>query len=303
MVPSTSQEAPFELSQETRDGIPLRFKGLVIYRVARPERTARLFDFTGDEGHQQICSQIRHICLGELRAVVAGMTMDECIEQRKTVLSQLLARSLAKIVHAEDESRVESDDWGIELDLVQVAQVFIIDAELRQQLEAEVRDKIRTDSEASRIRSDEALAQVRMASERALEEEHLKTERQRTAASREKIDLRQRLARHEIESEAPVQILRMEVEQRALELERVVRAAENEVIALRVEGNNFGKRAEQNLRKEMLPIEQTPEIVRAAASMLNGAHVYLTGEQSNVVSALGPVIDLIGEQVRKSTAD
>ena len=46
LVPSTKQEAAFEFTQETRDGIPLRFKGIIIYRITDPVAAARQFDFS-----------------------------------------------------------------------------------------------------------------------------------------------------------------------------------------------------------------------------------------------------------------
>src|SRR5262245_35352002 len=45
-IPSTQQEAAFEMTQESKDSIPLRFKGIVIYRIVDPETAARRFDFT-----------------------------------------------------------------------------------------------------------------------------------------------------------------------------------------------------------------------------------------------------------------
>ncbi|HXI45553.1 MAG TPA: SPFH domain-containing protein, partial [Candidatus Acidoferrales bacterium] len=65
LVPSTKQEAAFEFTQETRDGIPLRFKGIIVYRVTDPLTAARLFDF-GHDGVAQITTLLTHISLGEL---------------------------------------------------------------------------------------------------------------------------------------------------------------------------------------------------------------------------------------------
>ena len=89
LVPGTKQEATFEFTQETRDGIPLRFKGIVIYRITDPIAAARLFDFGTDAGVARITALLTHVCLGELRHAVSHMTMVECIEQRKTTLSEV----------------------------------------------------------------------------------------------------------------------------------------------------------------------------------------------------------------------
>ncbi len=45
LVPGTKQEATFEFTQETKDGIPLRFKGIVIYRITDPVAAAHQYSF------------------------------------------------------------------------------------------------------------------------------------------------------------------------------------------------------------------------------------------------------------------
>jgi hypothetical protein len=54
------------------------------------------------------------------------MTMDECIEQRKTTLTEAVAAALRQAVQGGDGC----PGWGIEVDVVQVAQVFIVDQNL-----------------------------------------------------------------------------------------------------------------------------------------------------------------------------
>ena len=66
LVPSSKQEAAFEFTQETKDGIPLRFKGIVIFRITDPVAAARQFDFRSAAGIAQIGALLTHVCLGEL---------------------------------------------------------------------------------------------------------------------------------------------------------------------------------------------------------------------------------------------
>jgi hypothetical protein len=51
LIPSTQQEAVFEMTQESVDGIPLRFKGMVLYRISAPEIVASRFDFSTNHVH------------------------------------------------------------------------------------------------------------------------------------------------------------------------------------------------------------------------------------------------------------
>ncbi len=208
LIPATQQEASFEMTQESKDGIPLRFKGLVVYRVVRPEQTARMFDFShGQLGHEQIKGLLGHVCLGELRAHVAHMTMQECIEQRKTSLTDAVSAALRVAVQG-------GEGWGIELDVVQVAQVFIVDQELRRQLEAEVRNQIRSGSELSNIRMAEEIRLAKTASERNLLQENLETDRERM-----KVEATLEAERAQAQQEATTQRVRLNQEQLAIQHE------------------------------------------------------------------------------------
>ncbi len=83
------------------------------------------------------------------------MTMQECIEQRKTVLTAAVDSAPRDLVTVQDGSA--GAQWGIDMELVQVAQVFIVDTMLRKQLEAEVRNEIRLKSEHSDIHTQQEI--------------------------------------------------------------------------------------------------------------------------------------------------
>ena len=195
-ISSTQQEATFEMTQESSDGVPLRFKGIVIYRINAPEVAAKRFNFSRSDGRDQINKLIGHVCLGELRAVVSSMRMKECIEERKTTLTNAISSELKKIVENGDKE----GGWGIELDVVQVAQVFIVDEELRQQLEAEVRNEIKAKSDLSDIQLLEEVELAEASSKRKINEASLETERQRVKISSEKLLLEQKLEQEKIEA-------------------------------------------------------------------------------------------------------
>jgi regulator of protease activity HflC (stomatin/prohibitin superfamily) len=70
---------------------------------------------------------LTHVALGELRHAVSRMTMVECIEQRKTTLSGVVQGVVEATIHPAGQD----NDWGIAVEVAQLAQVFIVDAELR----------------------------------------------------------------------------------------------------------------------------------------------------------------------------
>jgi hypothetical protein len=248
LVPSTQQEAPFEMTQESKDCIPLRFKGIVIYHIADAELAARQFDFAGQRGIEEINQLINHICLGELRATAAHLTMAECIEQRKTTLTSAVADALRPAI----QGNAERPGWGIVVDVVQVAQVFIVDQELRRQLEAEVRNSIKLKSDLSDVQVRESVKRAEAASLRRLQQEQLDAEREKSSIDHEKLTLRQAYEQAEIESRHSTKLkndladlqmrenvqsaeaaMQRRLQQDQLESERAKTAIEQEKLALK----------------------------------------------------------------------
>ena len=292
-VPSIQQEAAFEMTQESQDGIPLRFKGIVIFRVANPEVAARLFNFSDHSGLQELRSQISHICLGELRAVVSQMTMKQCIEERKTTLTDTIKQTLQEVIDLPEKG------WGIVLDVVQVAQVFIVDNELRRQLEAEVRNEIKSKSERAELQAQESIKLAKIVSERRVQHEGIETEIQRVAMERERVRLQQELERDRIETQTPVQLLKIEKQMAVYEAEKQMRELENQVKLLEVENSMILDRAQQNLRKEILPLEQLPAVAESISHIFQGSNLSLYGEGAPLLSALAPLIELLAKSLQK----
>jgi regulator of protease activity HflC (stomatin/prohibitin superfamily) len=326
LIPATQQEATFEMTQETQDGIPLRFKGIAAYRVVRPEETARMFDFChGTVGHDQIKSLLSHIALGELRAQVAHMTMQECIEQRKTTLTDAVASALRQTIQGLERG------WGIDLDVVQVAQVFIVDNELRRQMEAEVRNQIRSSSELSNMRMSEELQLANTLTERKRLQETLDTEIERARVEKERARLRVELEQEQlqlqaklesersrlqdeserqrieseaalevarIEQDAPVQLLRLAKDNQRLSEELTRMKMQLEVRELEVRLEMLSQRAHHELRKEMLPLEQVPLVAEAVGRMFQGANLTFYGEATPLLSALTPALGVLSHALQ-----
>jgi hypothetical protein len=322
LVPATKQEARFEFTQETRDGIPLRFKGIVIFRVSDPVAAARQFSFGGGSGLAQVGAMLTHICLGELRHAVSHMTMVECIEQRKTTLTGVAETALRTAIR---DGEGGAADWGIALEVAQVAQVFIVDEELRAQLEAEIRNEIQLKSDQSEIRTREETRLAEMASanrmgeqqlaadqealkrEEAIELARMLRERRRqaeeVASERETMRLHAQLEADEdrIASETPVRLLRIARKREVVTQELELRRLQQAITALEVDRNLAEARAVQAMRLEMLPLEQAPELVRAASQVLNGTNLTVYGEDNRLFGQLAPVFDLLASAVGQAT--
>ena len=297
LVPSTKQEAAFEFTQETKDGIPLRFKGTVIYRIADPVAAARQFDFSVGSGISQITTLLTHVCLGELRHAVSHMTMVECIEQRKTTLSGVVEAHCGRRSSAGDGG----DAWGIEVEVAQVAQVFIVDTALRQQLEAEVRNEIKVRSDQSDIRSQQEIRLAELAAEGEVQERRLASDQQALRHAQERFRSEMAVEQDRVDTETPVRLQRIAREREVLEQELVLRRLQAEVQALDVERDLLLPRAQQDLRREILPLEQAPRIVEAAARVFHGTNLSIYGDGGQLLEGLAPVFDLLARSIGQAT--
>jgi len=297
IIPSTQQETSFEMTQESLDGIPLRFKGIVVYRISAPEVAAKRFDFSQGGGHEEIKSMISHVSLGELRATISHLTMKDCIEQRKTTLTDAVRGALDDVVKGSNGEA----GWGIDIDVVQVAQVFIVDNELRRQLEAEVRNQIKSTSDLSDIRMQEGVQLAKVVSARRLQQENLESERQRITIAEETFQLQKALEKNETESDTPVQLLKMEHKMELMQKELELRKLEHEIKELEVRTNMLAERAKHDLRKEILPLEQTPEIASALSQIFKGANLSVYGEATeSIFSTYAPLIEVLINSLKRA---
>ena len=297
VIPSTQQETSFEMTQESLDGIPLRFKGIVVYRISLPEVAAKRFDFSKGHGHEEIISIISHVSLGELRATVSHMTMKDCIEQRKTTLTDAVRTALNDVVKGSNGEA----GWGVDIDVVQVAQVFIVDNELRRQLEAEVRNQIKSTSDLSELHVQEEIQLAKVVSERRIQQEKLASEKQRVAIAEETFQLQKALEQKQTESDTPVQALKLEHKMMLMQKELELRKLDYEIKELEVQMNMLAEKAKQDLRKEILPLEQVPQIATALSQIFQGSNLSIYGNATDsVFTTYAPLVELLVNSLKRS---
>ncbi len=293
-VSGAKQEACFAMTQESRDGIPLRFKGIVIYRVVDPVAAVRSFRFAGDDGHRQIKELVADVCLGELRDVVSHMTMKACIEERKTTLTDAVAGALGRVVSGDGAEA----GWGIALELVQVAQVFIVDEALRLRLEAELRNDIAARAARSDIEMQEQVSLAKVSSERRLAAAELERERESAAIATEKLELEQALATARIDAEAPTARRRLTTARELCELELELAERQARLGELEAARDLAFARAKQELEERILPLKQVPQVAESLGKVFHNADLALYGADNAVISTLAPLVDFVTRRLR-----
>ncbi len=173
--------------------------------------------------------------------------------------------------------------------------------EIAPLLEAEVRNEIKLKAEQSDIQTAEEAKLTAMASEGRVADQRLTSEQE---ALRRAETLRQsEMAAEEakITVEAPVRLLKIARDSDVLREELAMLELKNQVQTLQVRHDLLRPRGEQELRREILPIEQAPEIVEAAARVFQGANLSLYGDQTELLGQLAPLFEVLGRAVRQSS--
>ncbi|MDQ7823493.1 MAG: SPFH domain-containing protein [Candidatus Eremiobacteraeota bacterium] len=328
-VPTTTMEYCFQMHQESVDGITLRFKGIVIYRITDVELAASLFDFI--PGRDPIARALGDICLGELRAIVAAMTMDQCINERKTTLTEHLKEAVIPIV----EGHGDKKGWGIKVDVLQVAQVFCPDEKLLAQLQAEARDKIRKTAQFSEIETSKSVTIAQMDSELEMASQTLQLEKDRLEKKRELDDKRitadnsikiaeleksREYEEKKIAADAALKI--SELESRKLSEEKKI-TIESELKLFEIEKQKEIARQELELRelqskvneitlndevhkekilmeikKEILPLEMLPQLTQNLSGIFKDARISFSGNDNPLQGSLMSSIDLVFDRIK-----
>ena len=234
---------------------------------------------------------------------------------------------MGQTIHGDGE---HAAGWGLEVDVAQVAQVYIVDAQLRQQLEAEVRNEIKSKADLSNLRTQEethlaemasqgrvaeqklageredlrrqeALELAQLARERRRRVEALESERQALVLEQQRFGAEMDAEQQKLEAEAPVRLLRIAREREILAEELEMRALQNQVKALDVEHELLLPRAQQELRREILPIEQAPRIVESASKVLQGTNLTVYGEDGRLLGQLAPVFEVLARSLQQAT--
>jgi hypothetical protein len=217
------------------------------------------------------------------------------------------------------------------LEMVQVAQVYIIDTELRKQLEAEVRNDIRARSDQSNIRTAEETRLAQLASDRRIQEQKLVSDkaavrqmeelelanlqyqlriqkenqevaRETILMGTEKFKLEQDSQRQKVEIEAPNRLFQIEKERAVKENQLELLEVENRVRGLEVMRDTALEKARQDLRKEILPVEQTPAIAESLSRIFQGADLTYFGSNNPVLESILPIFDVLSNMVSQKLA-
>lgn len=175
IVPTTINRLRFVADQVTLEKVGVQITGLAVYRIAEPELTFRMLNFSYTERAQEKLAEIlTEMFVGATRRLVANLGLESVMTRRKESIARELMSELAPIV----EGRGRTDDstasgWGVVLDTVEVQDVRVLSESVFADMQAKFRAELALRARQAEMESAREVATLEAASARQIEEAKL----------------------------------------------------------------------------------------------------------------------------------
>lgn len=188
LIDTSLRRLQFTADQVTLEKTGVQVTGLAVFRVVEPLLAYRMLDLSdsGDEVHAEILQQM---LLGATRRLVANLTLEACLTQRKAALAAELMAEIAPVVGGSGAAGDgASQGWGLAIDTIEIQDVRVLSEEVFHSLQAPYREALALEAlqardevsraEASLAHAAEQRAEERRAEQHALEQARRAAERQ-----------------------------------------------------------------------------------------------------------------------------
>ncbi len=219
IIPTTLQHIYFAADQVTSEKVGVQVKGLAVYRVARPELTVRMLNFSFPERAQQkLAETLGDMFIGAVRRLVANLTVEECLVRRKEALAAFLMAEIAPVVSGAGRASDSTDrGWGVVIDTIEIQDVVVLSEAVFANMQAPYRNQLMLKAREAELARERELEETQARADAQLRE--LRAQAETAAAQAESAAQMKRLAAQTQAEQARVQAER-ELEHAKLEADR-----------------------------------------------------------------------------------
>lgn len=290
VIPTTVQRLQFVADQVTAEKVGVQVTGLAVYRIADPLLAFRMLNFSFPErASEKLERMLGEMFVGAARRLVANLTLEKCLTQRKEALADELMSEIAPVVSGRGRPEDGTDrGWGVVIDTIEIQDVRVLSRSVFEHLQARYRqDQERRAREAElektlAVKQNEAEAQRKIALVQVAADTEIKHE-QRAAEERAKLEAiatQERVAAAELahkRAQAQAQL------QHDLELKLKLVEAEQSVQRKKQEAAERAKAEELAARARLAAAEREVEQAQLRAAMereVEKARLEATAEQA-----------------------
>jgi flotillin len=184
LLPTAIQQVSFVADQITSEKVGVAVTGIAVYRLAEPLLAFRMLDFSaGEEATDHLATILREMFIGAARRLVANMTIEQCLTQRKENIAQELMREIQPVVSGQGRAEDATDQgWGIILDTIEIQDVRILSERVFADLQTPYRARLELQARIAQVQRDQELHLRQVESEHAALTVDQELSRRRTEA-------------------------------------------------------------------------------------------------------------------------
>jgi hypothetical protein len=195
VIPTSLQRLQFRADQVTAEKVGVEVMGLAVYRIAEPLLAFRVLNFSYPERAQEKLEEtLSGMFVGAVRRLVANLTLEDCLQKRKSALGEELLREIAPVVggRGAPEDSTEAG-WGVVIDTIEIQEVRVLSEKVFSAMQAPFRTQLDLRAREARSQADQQASAGESECRRQIEEARIRTD----SALRE---MREAAARAELEA-------------------------------------------------------------------------------------------------------
>lgn len=187
IIPTTVQRLQFTADQVSRERVGVQITGLAVYRIAQPQVAFRMLNFSFPErASEKLERMLVEMFVGAARRLVANLTVEQCLTQRKEGIAAELMREIAPVVSGHgriDDST--SQGWGVVLDTIEIQDVRVLSETVFRNMQAPFRDELERRAREHHAQEDALAEGVETEAQRTVELAKLSAQSELGAQQRE----------------------------------------------------------------------------------------------------------------------
>jgi hypothetical protein len=174
LVPTALQKLSFRADQVTAEKVGVEVVGLAVYRIAEPLLAYRVLDGAAPE---RLAETLTAMFVGATRRLVANLSLEACLAERKSALAVELVREIAPVVSGRGRADdTTSQGWGVVIDTIEIQEVRILSERVFAALQAPYRAAVDRAARAAKIEAESQVATREAEVARAVAEQRLSDE-------------------------------------------------------------------------------------------------------------------------------
>lgn len=178
IVPTSLQRLQFAADQVTAERVGVEVVGLAVYRIAEPLLAYRVLNFSFPERAQEKLEEtLTAMFIGAARRLIANLSVDDCLQKRKSALATELLREIAPVVGGKGAaSDGTAQGWGVVIDTIEIQEVRVLSEKVFANMQAPYRSALEQRAREAKAAADKEVQTREARYRQATEEVRIQTE-------------------------------------------------------------------------------------------------------------------------------